>query len=481
MRYPVPLWFCTLLLAGGCALYKAPPADTYGCLRLAEEDSSFAEALAHYAEALVKTSEYGPYSEETLDAYREAMVRDPDRRLLRASVVRILNVNAKPDESVEILREYADSNKKDASAQLDAAFAASAAKDYDSATKYYLRAVKINPRTQRYITIYSRLLFSLNRDKNALDLLVKSSKYVNDTSEITRNITNSAIFFMNKREYSRAEECTLALLKIHKDKPAVSETYKLLADIYYFLGLPGKSISSYKKSLKNNPSNYKAETNMALTLSEESPGKATRILIDAISKTPSQPRFYTALSKIYNTHSNAVDALSVMKTLFDSAESLISRPFPSESYIHYALLLQDNNREPDALVILKQGVTYYRDNARLLNLLAYSLAELDTELEYAETCATLALKEEPLNPAIIDTLGWIYYRQKRYPEALQELKKAEQSLPDDPEILLHIADILKAMNRNQDAGTYRQKALDADPESKDLRKKNEKSGDSIKQ
>ncbi len=78
------------------------------------------------------------------------------------------------------------------------------------------------------------------------------------------------------------------------------------------------------------------------------------------------------------------------------------------------------------------------DNPLTLNNYAYTLAQANRRLEEAEAMANRALAAEPNNPIYLDTLGWIYYRQGRYVQAVQVLEQAVQDAPQEPELRYHL-------------------------------------------
>jgi TPR repeat protein len=61
------------------------------------------------------------------------------------------------------------------------------------------------------------------------------------------------------------------------------------------------------------------------------------------------------------------------------------------------------------------------------NGLAYMWAEEGIKLDEAEKMAKEALKLKPDNTFILDTLAWVYYKQKRYKEAVKLLEKSVES------------------------------------------------------
>jgi tetratricopeptide (TPR) repeat protein len=96
-------------------------------------------------------------------------------------------------------------------------------------------------------------------------------------------------------------------------------------------------------------------------------------------------------------------------------------------------------------------------NAIALNNLAYTLAVQGRRLEHALDMSERSLAAEPLNATYIDTYGYILYRLGRLEESLKVLRQA-MSLADDPDIMLHYADVLEALGEEFMAEHYRKKA-----------------------
>ena len=73
------------------------------------------------------------------------------------------------------------------------------------------------------------------------------------------------------------------------------------------------------------------------------------------------------------------------------------------------------------------------------------------------------------NGAYIDTLGWLEYRQGKFDQALVDLLRAAQKLThDDPVVFEHIGDTFAKMNKIAQAVDAWQKALNLDPQNKNL-------------
>jgi tetratricopeptide (TPR) repeat protein len=63
-----------------------------------------------------------------------------------------------------------------------------------------------------------------------------------------------------------------------------------------------------------------------------------------------------------------------------------------------------------------------------------------------------ALNITPKSGAVIDSLGWGYYKLGDYEQALSFIEQAVQLEPADPEINEHLGDVYKALGRNVEAG-----------------------------
>lgn len=102
-------------------------------------------------------------------------------------------------------------------------------------------------------------------------------------------------------------------------------------------------------------------------------------------------------------------------------------------------------------------------NTHALNFLGYSLAECGRELDFAQTLIQLALKNDPDNYAILDSLAWVKYRKKDFAEAkkyiLSAVEKAEKNFLD-PVIADHAGDIFHALKDYKKALEYWYKALE---------------------
>jgi tetratricopeptide (TPR) repeat protein len=103
-------------------------------------------------------------------------------------------------------------------------------------------------------------------------------------------------------------------------------------------------------------------------------------------------------------------------------------------------------------------------------------------LDRAETLIRKALEMDPENGAYLDSLGWLFFKQGKYAEALKELQSAEKRLreeipeptPGDAEIYDHIAQTYDKLGQRDRALDYWKRALDVKPEIDSIRERAER-------
>ncbi len=100
-----------------------------------------------------------------------------------------------------------------------------------------------------------------------------------------------------------------------------------------------------------------------------------------------------------------------------------------------------------------------------LALYAQNIPRLDRAYDLAQRARVLS----PHDPAIADTLGWIYFLRGSYPSALELIQESVAKLPNDPEIQFNLGMVNYMMGNEDAARTAFQRALqiNAGPEFSD--------------
>lgn len=115
-----------------------------------------------------------------------------------------------------------------------------------------------------------------------------------------------------------------------------------------------------------------------------------------------------------------------------------------------AELLLRMGRQQDAIDLYREAVNRWPDSSMSLNALGYTLADRTEQYAEASKLIKKALKLDPDSAAIIDSHGWVLFRQGKYDEALVELQRAWEMLKD-PEVASHIVDVQMKLGQREAA------------------------------
>ena len=143
--------------------------------------------------------------------------------------------------------------------------------------------------------------------------------------------------------------------------------------------------------------------------------------------------------------------------------------FPENTRLRYMRALQADAQndsqtfEADMAIVLQKEP----DNAHALNAMGYYLADKGIRLKEADTMITRANELLPNDPAILDSVGWVKYRQGIYEEALKYLRKAYQLMPES-EIAAHLGEVLWVSGEKEEAQKIWDQALKLSPNNKIL-------------
>ena len=151
--------------------------------------------------------------------------------------------------------------------------------------------------------------------------------------------------------------------------------------------------------------------------------------------------------------------------------------FPNHPDLLYqkAILLEKAGRTEAAVAQLENLYHDRPQDGAIANALGYLLADHNRELAHADKLITAALKNEPDNPAILDSMGWLDYRRGNSHAALQLLERAFH-LAQDGDIGAHWGEVLWATGDKVKAREAWSRALIADPDNALVRAAQQRAG-----
>ncbi len=167
------------------------------------------------------------------------------------------------------------------------------------------------------------------------------------------------------------------------------------------------------------------------------------------------PRIALREAEIYSKNNRLEEAVEVLSGVIATN--------PAEKQLLYmrSLLADQIGDYPLAESDLKALLKIEPDNVNALNALGYILCNRTERFEDAEYYLLRAIKLKPNDAAIMDSMGWLRYRQNNLEDALRYLQSAyEQN--NDVEIGVHFAEVLWASNQQEQARTVLQKVWKKD-------------------
>jgi tetratricopeptide (TPR) repeat protein len=133
-----------------------------------------------------------------------------------------------------------------------------------------------------------------------------------------------------------------------------------------------------------------------------------------------------------------------------------------------ALLLERAKRSSDALKEMRILVRERPDDPTALNMLGYTLVDRTRNYQEGYDLIARALQMMPDNGPVLDSMGWALHRLRRDEEALPYLQRAHERARD-PEIALHLGEVLWSLDRRDEARKTWEEALAVFPDHADLK------------
>ena len=163
------------------------------------------------------------------------------------------------------------------------------------------------------------------------------------------------------------------------------------------------------------------------------------------------------------------DILRVNEKFAESAEvlSTVMGPTPDWRLLYARGIAYDRSgRWADGERDLQAALKLKPDDSELLNYLGYSWIDRGEHLAEALAMVQKAVGENPRSGAMVDSLGWAYYRLGDYKKAVETLENAIELEAGDPDINNHLGDAYWRVGRRDEAQFQWRRVLTLDPDVK---------------
>ena len=303
----------------------------------------------------------------------------------------------------------------------------------------------------------AEILAALDRIEEAHQELERLRNTSAPASEVDRRL---ALLALDSGDLGEAQQ---RFRELAANGEAGDASLLYLADIAARDGDPDAALAGYRKLADSAVALPARSRAAALLMARNDRSGALTLLDDYIASHP-ESEFDLTLTKarLLADHGDADMGLSLLVAALDR--------HPSHPSIEYdrAVILERAGRVRDSVEVLEKLLVQRPDDPVLTNALGYTLADHNLELPRAESLIQRALTASPDSPAILDSLGWVRYREGDATGAVPMLARA-YSIQHDSEIAAHWGEVLWASGAHQEARRVWAAALARDPASQPLK------------
>jgi len=171
-----------------------------------------------------------------------------------------------------------------------------------------------------------------------------------------------------------------------------------------------------------------------------------------------------------NLLANSGDANGAL-ALLDSA----AKEYPDSPELRFARVfqLEGADKVNDSIAELRKLVADRPGDPAATNALGYTLVDRTRQHKEGLKLIEDALVQTPDSGAVLDSMGWALHRLGRNEDALGYLERAKRRI-NDPEVDLHLGEVLLALNRKADARDVWAKASERYPDNDELKQRLQK-------
>ncbi len=352
-------------------------------------------------------------------------------------------------------------------------------------------AVKANPKDGLLRFAYIEILVGLKEYDIALSELSEVLKIAPDNAKA---LTQKMALHTIKKEWNAAEHIAKQLSTIYPDS---QDGDYGLAQILASQKKFKQSELIFNKLLKANSQDLKATEGLSkLYLVQGKKTAAIKLIEQQTKNHPDNPALYLSLGKIYSAASiQNESAFEKAKKNYQQAIQL--KPDWQAPYLQLAKLYRAKKQDKAAVLIYQQGLqaipsdiglqislaslyesqknysaakklyeqVLEKNNNQLIarNNLAVILSESNPTAENLAKAVELAKPfAQAKNPLLLDTLGWIYYKNADYDQAVFYLTPAAEKQQKNATIQYHLGMAYYKINNKELAKKYLTKALTLD-------------------
>ncbi|MBW4979534.1 tetratricopeptide repeat protein [Marinobacter adhaerens] len=395
--------------------------------------------------------------QELLALYNEMSDRHPDTPELEYSIALLLKVTGQPQQALDRLEPLLQENANFQPAIILKGDLLYQTGQKSSALDYLLTNTRRFPGNRQMGTLYGRMLINEGELQAAQDEFNRLVKRYPDTPGL--RLSHALVALENGQTDLARQELTQLAEQGHHTSEA-----------NYYLGRIEDQASNieqaigYYQSVEQGNYYFPALARASSLLAENGQ------LEDAIDRirrlreaNPRQAENFWLLEV-----NLLLDQEQQQQALSTATEALEEHPDNIEIRYARAMLYDGIGQPADAEADLKRIIEQEPENAVALNALGYILTTRTDRLREARGYIEKALRLDPNNPAILDSMGWVLFLEGQLEPALEYLSRAWAAFPD-PEVAAHYGEALWMNGAEEQARIIWQEGLEQDSNHEVLR------------
>jgi tetratricopeptide (TPR) repeat protein len=396
-------------------------------------------------------------------AYRKAAELDPSETSHQRGLGQTLLSEEKYPEALKVYQKLSDLMPDDADVYLRLAQIYRELHQMDKAEETLVKARQYSPGSLDVLYNEAMLYQAQGRYEDAIRVLSEAVAGVKGQSaSIPSRRRSLAVLYQQLGQLYRDTQNYPAAVNTYEElgrlgddedrraRLLVIDTYRTAKDL-------SKALQAGKEAVAKYPKDPSIKSSYALLLGETSQtDEAVKMLRTQLTGTAADRDTYLNIAQIYERARRYAEAEQSARL----AETLPGSPRDNEmAWFLLGAIYERQKFFDKAEVEFKKALAVNPKSAAVLNYYGYMLGDLGIRLDEAQSLVQRALAEDPYNGAYLDSLGWIYFKQNKLPDAEATLRKALERDSHDPTMHSHLGDVYARSGRPELAAAEWEKSL----------------------